>query len=75
MELKPGDKYRHFKGFLCEIICVGKHSETKEEMVVYTHDGDIWIRPKDMFLSKDDMSQRKDNVTGQKYRFEKIDSE
>jgi cyclomaltodextrinase / maltogenic alpha-amylase / neopullulanase len=43
-------KWRHFKGPIYEVIGVGKHSETLEEMVVYKHDGELWIRPKEMFL-------------------------
>lgn len=72
MEIKPHDKFRHFKGNVIEVICVCKHSETLEEMVVYMHDNSYWARPLSMFLEKVDVSNRKDNVTGQKYRFEKI---
>lgn len=72
MEIKPHDKFRHFKGSVIEIVCVCKHSETLEEMVVYVHDNSYWVRPLSMFLEKVDVSNRKDNVTGQKYRFEKI---
>lgn len=49
-------KYKHFKGHLCEVIGVAKHSEDeKQEFVVYEHtyeDGhmQLWIRPKEMFL-------------------------
>lgn len=49
-------KYRHFKGHLCNVIGVAKHSENpKEEFVVYEHTYDdgkmqLWIRPKEMFL-------------------------
>ena len=43
-------KYIHFKGFECCVIGLAKHSETKEELVVYTHDGHMWARPKQMFL-------------------------
>ena len=55
MEIKPG-KYKHFKGFICEVIGVGRHTETLEEYVVYRHDSAefgknaIWVRPKKMFL-------------------------
>ena len=73
-EIKAHDKFRHFKGDIMEVICVGKHSETLEEMVVYTHGNEIWIRPVSMFLSTEDVSGRSDNVTGQKYRFEKIEN-
>ncbi|MBI4122208.1 MAG: DUF1653 domain-containing protein [Parcubacteria group bacterium] len=48
-EVKPG-QYRHFKGFLCEVIGVAKHSESGEELVVYKHDGQWWVRPVAMFL-------------------------
>ena len=29
---------------------VAKHSETLEELVVYEHDGQMFVRPKEMFL-------------------------
>lgn len=56
MSVKPGF-YRHFKGNIYEVIGVGKHSETTEELVVYRglynspHGyGAIWLRPIPMFL-------------------------
>ena len=73
MNIKVGDKFRHFKGFIIEVIALGKHSETLEEMVVYKHNGQIWIRPLEMFIDSEDVSNREDNVTGQKNRFERID--
>ena len=57
MEINLG-KYLHFKGILCEVLGVGRHTETLEEFVVYKHDskefgkGAIWIRPRNMFLEK-----------------------
>ncbi len=75
MEIKPHDKFRHFKGNIIEVICLCKHTETLEDMVVYSHDGQYWVRPVSMFYDQEDVSQRKDNVTGQKYRFEKIEEE
>ena len=51
MTLKPG-KYRHFKGGEYELICVAKHSETEEPMVVYRAlygDGGLWVRPASMW--------------------------
>lgn len=58
MEVKVGQKYRHFKGIPVKVIAIGKHSETGEELVVYEKledgptykKGEVWIRPKDMFL-------------------------
>ena len=47
-----GERYRHFKGNTYEIVTVGRHSETLEEMVVYRAlygAGDIWVRPLSMF--------------------------
>lgn len=73
--IKEHDKFRHFKGNVIEVLCVGKNSETLEEMVVYKHDGNVWIRPLSMFESREDVSSRLDNVTGQKYRFEKKEEE
>ena len=45
-------KYRHFKGNLYEVIGVARHSETREEMVVYRAlygEGGLWVRPASMF--------------------------
>jgi hypothetical protein len=48
--MRPGT-YRHFKGSLYEVIGVARHSETEEELVVYRNSrGDLWVRPKAMFL-------------------------
>lgn len=42
--------YRHHKGATYEVICEGVHTETEEDMVVYTDIKDrIWIRPSEMF--------------------------
>lgn len=69
--VEVGKKYRHFKGHLIEIMAIGKNSESLEDMVVYRHLGTnaVWVRPLTMFLEKEDVSLRKDNITGQKYRF------
>ena len=74
---KPHETYRHFKGSFYEIIAVGHHSETKEQMVVYydlsgknsTIDNPC-IRPLDMFMSEVD--HRKYPDVKQKYRFQKV---
>jgi len=52
-----GGYYKHFKGNIYQVIGVGKHSETGEELVIYRalYDsphgyGAIWVRPVPMFL-------------------------
>lgn len=74
-KLEVGKKYRHFKGLVVDILMVAKDSEDLKEMVVYKHEdtNEIWVRPLSMFLEETDVSKRKDNVTGQKYRFELIE--
>jgi len=56
-KLKLG-KYRHYKGTVVDVIGVALHSETLEEMVVYSHPDlvkgqaacTLWVRPLKMFL-------------------------
>lgn len=72
MDVQIGKKYQHFKGHIVEVIAIGTNTETMEDMVVYKHlaQDKIWIRPLEMFAdTTEDVSQRKDNVTGQKTRF------
>jgi len=45
-------KYRHYKGYLYEVLAVAKHSETLAPMVVYRAlygDHGVWVRPLGMF--------------------------
>tara|TARA_B100000745_G_scaffold244038_1_gene166291 strand:- start:1597 stop:1818 length:222 start_codon:yes stop_codon:yes gene_type:complete len=59
MEIEPG-KYRHFKGGEYEVIGIGRHSETLEELVFYralyenkdfgAHS--LWVRPVTLFTEK-----------------------
>ena len=49
--VKPG-RYRHFKGNEYLVLGVARHSETREELVVYRQqygDFGLWVRPAPMF--------------------------
>ena len=72
MEVIVGKTYKHFKGTLHKVIAIAKHSETLEDMVVYTHDDQIWVRPYNMFIEKVDKEKYPD--VKQEYRFELVDS-
>ena len=74
-KVEVGKKYRHFKGHIVEVLGIAKHSETLENLVIYTHlgTGDMWARPEEMFLEEDDVSKKEWNTTGQKHRFELIE--
>ena len=53
--LKPGKRYRHFKGNYYLVLYLAKHSETLEDMVVYQAlygERGIWVRPLSMFLEQ-----------------------
>ena len=70
-ELKINGIYKHFKGDYYLVVDVAKNSETEEIYVVYRSlygNGNLWIRPIDMFLSEVD--HEKYPKIKQKYRFE-----
>ena len=49
--IEPGT-YRHYKGNLYEVIDVARHSETEEQLVVYSAlygERGLWVRPLAMF--------------------------
>lgn len=60
-------KYRHYKGNFYEVLGIGRHTETKEEFIVYKqlYDGlefpigSIWIRPREMFFEEVEVSGQK----------------
>jgi len=67
--------YRHFKGRCYLVEDVARHSETGEEYVVYRQlygQGQLWIRPKAMFLEPVDREKYPD--CPQEYRFELIEA-
>ena len=51
-----GKIYRHFKGGLYLVLSIAKHSETKEEYVVYKplYDSEVslWVRPLTEFVQE-----------------------
>lgn len=51
--IKPG-KYQHYKGKMYLVLCIAKHSESLEDMVVYISlyenpESQLWVRPAKMF--------------------------
>lgn len=76
-QVNIGKIYRHFKGNYYFIQDVALDSETKERIVIYRpiydrNDSRIWVRREEMFLEEIEQT-RKDNITGQKYRFELVE--
>lgn len=74
---QPGEKYRHFKSsggkdYTYEIVAVGKHSETLEDLVIYrtlyeTDDfpkGQVWCRPLENFTG----DVERENYSGPRFR-------
>ena len=45
--------YKHYKGKFYQVICLAKHSETLEDVVVYKplyeSEHKVWVRPLHMF--------------------------
>lgn len=76
-QVKIGKVYRHFKGNYYYVENIGLDSETMERVVIYKaiydrEDSQIFVRRESMFLEEID-SSRKDNITGQKYRFQLVE--
>lgn len=54
------DVYRHYKGGIYNVIGMGKHSETQEELVFYEGtDGKLWARPVKMFMEEIEVNGQK----------------
>ena len=76
--IKVGQKYRHFKNKLYEVIAIANDSESNNDedlkkVVVYKAlygDRLIWVRDYDMFASKVDKEKYPD--VDQEYRFEEV---
>ncbi len=77
-EIKVGQKYKHFKDKLYEVIAIAYDSESNNDsdprkVVVYQAlygEGLIWVRDYEMFASKVDKEKYPD--VKQEYRFEEV---
>lgn len=75
---KPGEKWRHFKGGMYEIVCTVQHTENRKWYVMYkaledfgkAEKDQIYLLPALMFMSKTD--KRKYPEAEQDYRFELV---
>jgi guanylate kinase len=58
--IEPGQRYRHFKGDLYEVITTALHSENYCPLVVYKNlsTGDVFARPYDMFCGKKELESQ-----------------
>lgn len=71
-EIKPGQFYKHYKGDTYKIICLARHSETGDWLVIYERQTDIvhtgWkihARPIEMFLENVNV----DNYSGPRFEY------
>lgn len=68
-DFRPG-RYRHFKGNEYELLYVARHSETREDMVVYRAlygEGGVWVRPASMWnetVERDGRTQKRFTYIG-----------
>lgn len=72
-----GNKYKHFKGNLYEVIAIAydseSHGDDLKKLVVYKAlygDNKVWVRSYDDFISKVDKDKYPD--IKQEYRFEEV---
>jgi len=73
-EVKIHGIYKHFKNMYYIVEDVAYHSETQEEYVVYRRlygDNSLWIREKNMFLSRVDKKRYPES--SQDWRFELVE--
>ena len=71
--VKVGQTYRHFKGNIYKVLLLAKDSESTEDVVVYGHDSQNWVRPLSEFVSE--VEHQKYPAVKQKYRFELLEEE
>lgn len=67
MEIKKGQRWRHYKGGKYEVLGTAVHSETLEEMVIYKmlydsekfKKGTVWVRPMKMWFEEVEFEGKK----------------
>lgn len=77
-EINTNSTYKHFKGSVYKVLYIGYDTENTNakgepvKVVIYqsNHDGKVWVRPYDNFISKVD--KEKYPNAEQEYRFEEV---
>jgi cyclomaltodextrinase / maltogenic alpha-amylase / neopullulanase len=64
-EIIVGATYKHYKGNLYKVIALARHTETEEELVIYTDGEHTWARPKSMWNEIVNNQKRFELVTGE----------
>ena len=75
-KIEPKTIHRHFKGKYYLIEDIAQNTNNQELMVVYRElygSNRLWVRALSDFLETVD-PDRKDNITGQSYRFVEVKS-
>ena len=77
MEVKIKGIYKHFKGDYYIVEDIATHSETLEKYVVYRQlygEGELYIRPMEMFLSKVDKEKYPEVTQENRFELQEIKS-
>lgn len=74
---QPGERWRHFKGHVYEVLHLALHEGTLQPAVIYRRvdwESGVWVRPLDSWLERVRPQENQDEVqTGVTYRFTRLE--